>query len=117
MPDHPPVVKSEIPVLICVMLKVTVGYDANGDSMPWSLNLSESLKVIPPDEYFRVNKSCIIARSVIIEIIDRKDERLDVKLSMESPVEIIVSRRNTVAFKRWLHQKPGTTEETVLHHT
>ncbi|NTE05540.1 LytTR family transcriptional regulator [Agrobacterium tumefaciens] len=90
------------PALIYIDQKVPQAFDARGTWVNWSHNLSTSMQQLPADDYFQINKSCIICREIIKEVLPQKNDCLLIIISFQINKSLMTSRRRTTAFKHWL---------------
>ena len=75
----------------------------SGESIIWTKTIGESLKELPANEYFLINRSDIISRYVIEGYEPSHSRRL--KLILKAPLtsarEFYVSQRKAIEFKHW----------------
>lgn len=75
----------------------------SGESVIWSKTIEQTLKELPEEEYFLINRSDIIHKSIIAGYQPGDSRRL--KLILKEPLTsrkvFMVSQRKVVAFKRW----------------
>ena len=58
--------------------------------------------LLDPTEFFRINRKVLLHLPAIASVEDYFNNRLRVKLSAKSPVDLVVSRKRVKAFKNWL---------------
>ena len=106
-PEVVPETTSVLPTMGIVYIKhkAPLAYDARGEMIPWTFNLTETIEMMPADDYFQIDKKCIISRAVVRETAPRKGNRLDIYTTVEFPIKLTVSRRKTKDFKDWLYGK------------
>lgn len=75
----------------------------SGESIIWTKTIGESLKELPANEYFLINRSDIISRYVIegYEPSHSRRLKLILKASFTSAREFYVSQRKAIEFKHW----------------
>ena len=76
----------------------------NTDSVNYSINhsLTSLENDIDPAQFFRVNRTFIIHKNAIKDIIAHSNSRLKLILNSYSETEIIVSRERIKNFKNWI---------------
>lgn len=67
-------------------------------------SLGHLASILDPKHYFRISRSFIIADYAIKNVKKYERSRLLVELTEDIPLDIIVSRRNVTAFKKWLEK-------------
>ena len=82
----------------------------NNRQYPSDQNLEQLIQIIPPAEFYRVNRKIIVNIRAISSMTAYSRSRI--KLSLEPPFDqpVIVSTERTPGFKSWL---TGTVDETV----
>jgi len=75
----------------------------NGESVIWSKTLEQSLSELPAAEYFLINRSDIVSRTIIagFELGNSRRLKLILKCTLPHNRSLMVSQRRVVAFKRW----------------
>lgn len=58
--------------------------------------------LLPAGEFFRANRQFIVARQAVDEIAVWFGSRLSLRLSVETPERIVISKARVPEFKRWL---------------
>lgn len=81
--------------------KVTA-YDYAGTAYPLDKTLEALQALLPETEFFRANRQFIIARGAVKEIAVWFGSRLTLRLSVETPERIVVSKARVPEFKAWL---------------
>lgn len=66
--------------------------------------LEEVSKQLNPGLFYRANRQFIISRKAVKELYTWFDSKLCVKLSVDTPEKIIISRANVQGFKTWYTQ-------------
>ncbi len=74
----------------------------DGKTYPLDKPLEVLQTLLPPGEFFRVNRQFIIARRAVNDISVWFGSRLSVRLCVETPERIIISKARVPEFKRWL---------------
>jgi two-component system, LytTR family, response regulator LytT len=82
--------------------KSTVIYLKNGRSYPYSRTLEQIEASLNPKDFIRANKQFIVARNSVKNITIWFDSRLLVKLDIEPPERIYVSKNKAAEFKAWM---------------
>lgn len=67
----------------------------------WYNNLGLTSQFLPKQEFFRVSKSCMVARSNILAANYQSSKRVVLSLALPAEIEVNVSQRNTPAFILW----------------
>jgi hypothetical protein len=81
----------------------------NGELIIWTKTLEQSLNELPESEYFLINRSDIVSRSIIdgYKLGDSRRLKLILKEPLASGRVFIVSQRKAVEFKRWYKDGPA----------
>jgi len=58
--------------------------------------------LLPASDFFRANRQFIVARQAVAEIAVWFGSRLALRLSVETPERIVISKARVPEFKRWL---------------
>jgi two-component system, LytTR family, response regulator LytT len=74
----------------------------NGKSFPYSKSLENINGLLNPFEFYRVNRQFIVSKNAITDISIWFDNRLLLKLSVEVPEKVYVSKNKASEFKRWM---------------
>jgi two-component system, LytTR family, response regulator LytT len=77
-------------------------YLRSGKNYPYSKTLDQIELTLNPSDFMRANKQFIIGRSSVRDITIWFDSRLLVKLDIETPERIYVSKNKAVEFKAWM---------------
>lgn len=85
----------------CVCLK-------DGKQYAYPKTLEQIMTMIAPSRFIRANKQYIVSRDSVEEITVWFDSRLLVKLSVDTPEPIYISKNRAMEFKAWM------VEETFL---
>jgi len=74
------------------------------DSRKFSINksLDQLQSSLDPTRFRRANKQFIISKEAIKELVAWFDSRIVVRMNVETPEEIFVSKNSAAEFKRWL---------------
>lgn len=74
------------------------------DSRKFSVNrsLDQLQSSLDPSRFRRANKQFIISKDAIKELVSWFDSRILVRMNIETPEEIFVSKNSAAEFKRWL---------------
>lgn len=59
-------------------------------------------KIIDPDQFFRINRNCIVNINAIIDMISYSSSRLSLKLNNQPVEDLIVSKDKVSEFKKWI---------------
>lgn len=81
--------------------KVTA-YGFDGEAYPMDKTLEALQALLPEEEFFRANRQFIVARNAVREIVVWFGSRLSLRLSVETPERIIISKARVPEFKAWL---------------
>ncbi len=87
--------------LIISIGRVLFWYGKGATRAPWYNSLHVSTKILPHKDFFRVNKSCIVARKNISEVSAQNCKRVVLTLALPLAFEVNVSQRNISSFKQW----------------
>ncbi len=77
----------------------------NGTQYAYTKTLEQIMAMINPSRFIRANKQYIIARDSVKEITVWFDSRLLVKLAVETPEPIYISKNRATDFKAWMVQE------------
>lgn len=69
---------------------------------PYNKTLENIMHDLDPNSFFRANKQFIISRQSIIDITVWFDNRLRIKLDIETPELIYISKNKASDFKQWI---------------
>ena len=69
---------------------------------PLDQTLNELSQALNPDDFFRVNRNCIVSHSCIVKVSAWFNSRLKLVLQPNSAEEVVVSRERVKDFKKWL---------------
>ena len=76
--------------------------DGEGKEFVFSQSLDELAELLNPHDFFRANRQFIVARQAVAEIAVWFGSRLALRLSVETPERIVISKARVPEFKRWL---------------
>lgn len=79
----------------CIILR-------NGSSYPYTKSLDSIVSCLDPHDFIRANKQYIVARSAIKEMVIWFDSRLLVRMSVDVPEPLYVSKNKAAEFKEWM---------------
>lgn len=82
--------------------KQTQVYMKDGTRYTYPKTLEQIMTMLDPSRFIRANKQYIVARDSVAEITLWFDSRLLVKLTMETPEPIYISKNRAAAFKEWM---------------
>ena len=74
----------------------------DGTRHPYAKTLEQAMAMLNPSRFMRANKQYILARDSVREITVWFDSRLLVKLTVETPEPIYISKNRASDFKDWL---------------
>ena len=74
----------------------------NGAQYPYLKTLEQIMTMLNPSNFIRANKQYIVARDSVKEITVWFDSRLLVKLNIETPEPIYISKNRATEFKAWI---------------
>ncbi len=77
----------------------------NGTQYAYTKTLEQIMAMLNPSRFIRANKQYIIARDSVKEITVWFDSRLLVKLDVETPEPIYISKNRATDFKAWMVQE------------
>lgn len=77
-------------------------YLKSGEVMQYNRSLDSIAGSLDPARFFRANKQYIVARDCIQEIVVWFDSRLLVKMPIELPEPLFVSKNKAADFKNWM---------------
>lgn len=77
----------------------------NGTQYVYAKTLEQVMTMLNPSCFIRANKQYIVARNCVKEITIWFDSRLLVKLNIETPEPIYISKNRAVEFKAWIVQE------------
>jgi len=82
--------------------KINFLFCNDGRAYPIDNSIEEISNQLDPQQFFRVNRGCVVQINSIAEVIAYSNSRLKVKVAKASSHEIIVSRDRVKEFKKWL---------------
>lgn len=82
--------------------KVTLLKTFSGRSYALDYNLEELDDLLPPQNFFRINRSCIVQVSAIEEMHRLSKSRIKLTLNPPANFEVIASSEKSSEFKKWL---------------
>ena len=74
----------------------------DGEKYPLDKPLETLQTLLPASDFFRANRQFIVARQAVAEIAGWFGSRLALRLSVETPERIVISKARVPEFKRWL---------------
>ena len=74
----------------------------NGSQYVYAKTLEQIVAMLDPARFIRANKQYIIARDSVRELVVWFDSRLLVKLSVETPEPLYISKNRAQEFKAWM---------------
>jgi len=74
----------------------------DGTGYPLDKPLDTLQTLLPASDFFRANRQFIVARQAVAEIAVWFGSRLSLRLSVETPERIVISKARVPEFKRWL---------------
>lgn len=74
----------------------------DGSHYAYAKTLEQTMAMLDPTRFMRANKQFIVARDSVREIVVWFDSRLLVKLAVETPEPIYVSKNRAQEFKAWI---------------
>ncbi len=77
-------------------------YTFDGGKYPLDKPLETLQTLLPTSDFFRANRQFIIARQAVSEITVWFGSRLALRLNIETPERIVISKARVPEFKRWL---------------
>ncbi|MEO1259094.1 MAG: LytTR family DNA-binding domain-containing protein [Bacteroidota bacterium] len=66
-------------------------------------SLEELASMLPPADFFRINRQCIVHIAAIQEV-RAEGSQLSVTMTVDFPKSLLASQRNSSAFKKWLNE-------------
>lgn len=77
-------------------------YLKSGEMMLYNRSLDSIIVGLDPARFFRANKQYIVARDCVKEIVIWFDSRLLIKMPIELPEPLFVSKNKAAEFKNWM---------------
>ena len=77
-------------------------YLKSGRMMSYNRSLDSIIVGLDPSRFFRANKQYIVARDSVLEIVIWFDSRLLVRMPIELPEPLFVSKNKAAEFKNWI---------------
>lgn len=87
--------------LIISINRVVYWYGNTEEKLFWKHTIAQSDHLLPSADFYRVSKSCIVARANIVYAMHYKSKRVALKLALPEGSYITVSQRNTTDFNNW----------------
>lgn len=76
--------------------------DYDGEQYPMDKTLESLQSLLPEADFFRANRQFIVARDAVQEIVVWFGSRLSLKLKVDTPERIVISKARVPEFKAWL---------------
>lgn len=76
--------------------------DKEGHHYPIDRTMEAMQGALPEEEFFRMNRQFLVARSAIREISQWFNGRLTIRLGVETPERVVIPRARVADFKRWM---------------
>ena len=77
----------------------------DGKALDYNRSLDSIIGSLDPTQFFRANKQYIVARDSVLEIIIWFDNRLLLRLPVELPEPLFISKNKASEFKNWMTSK------------
>ena len=77
----------------------------DGKALDYNRSLDSIIGSLDPTQFFRANKQYIVARDSVLEIIIWFDNRLLLRLPVELPEPLFISKNRASEFKNWMTSK------------
>lgn len=95
--------------IICFFIIERAVFVKTDEGREYSIDysLDHIQKIIDPDQYFRLNRNCIIAIGAIEDILSYSSSRLQLKMDAKNSIDknlLVVSRDKVREFKKWIDQ-------------
>jgi DNA-binding LytR/AlgR family response regulator len=84
-------------------------YLKNKSVLDYNRSLDSIIGSLDPAHFFRANKQYIVARDCILEIVIWFDSRLLLRLPIELPEPLFVSKNRAAEFKNWMTRPQNST--------
>lgn len=75
---------------------------ADGTRIAVGKTLEQLQAVLNPKDFMRVNKQFVISKGSVKELVAWFDSRLIVRMAVDTPEEIFISKNRVAEFKKWL---------------
>lgn len=98
-----PIAVEQIAVVL-ISEGITYLYNLNGDSFHLAKTMDEVQEGLPIDDFYRVNRQMIVNRNAVAEIEPYFNRKVIVKLNINLPEQVVVSRLKVSPFMKWLEQ-------------
>jgi len=98
------VVKAEEVSLFSVEHETVFLYTTVGKKYPFFKKLEYLESVCDPQQFFRINRQLLVNRQAIVSFEPYFNRKIILQLSIQPPVEPVVSRMKVGPFKDWLEQ-------------
>ncbi|NPD45855.1 LytTR family DNA-binding domain-containing protein [Lentimicrobium sp. S6] len=82
---------------------LSFAYNLQNEKFPLDLSMNDLVSQLDENEFFRINRKCIVHSSSIKKISSWFNARLKIETSPKEPTELIVSREKVKEFKDWLN--------------
>jgi DNA-binding LytR/AlgR family response regulator len=96
-----PVVMDDVACIYSSDRKTQI-YLKSGQMMLYNRSLDSIIVGLDPSRFFRANKQYIVSRDCVKEIVIWFDSRLLVKMPIELPEPLFISKNKAAEFKNWL---------------
>ncbi|NLP56924.1 LytTR family DNA-binding domain-containing protein [Lutibacter sp. B1] len=89
-----------------ILERATFAKTLSGNEYPIDNSLEYLQKIVDPDKFFRINRSCLVHMNAISDILSYSSSRLQLKLNEKTPSfnkdYLVVSREKVTEFKKWI---------------
>ncbi len=82
---------------------LSFAYNLQNEKFPLDLSMNDLIAQLDENEFFRINRKCIVHSSAIKKISSWFNARLKIETNPKEPTELIVSREKVKEFKDWLN--------------
>ena len=79
----------------------------DGKVYDYNRSLDSIIGSLDPTQFFRANKQYIVARDSVLEIVIWFDSRLLLRLPIELPEPLFISKNRAAEFKSWMTSPRG----------
>lgn len=87
--------------LVISIDRVLIWFSVDNEKLLWYKNIAESIGLLPINAFYKINKSCIVARGNIAQAFHYRSKTIELLLRVPDQQIVIVSQRAASAFTKW----------------
>lgn len=92
-------------VLVMSIDRVLVWFSNANEKLLWHTSIDQTIKLLPLNNFYKINKSGIVARANIAQAFHHKSNTIELLLKVPEAKIVIVSQREASAFAKWYAER------------